>query len=505
MATVTELVTEFSFTGSEAPLNRYNRSLNQSVALLASMAAALAASGAAIGKWASGVLQGERSMYNLSFETGIAIEKLQQLNFVAEMSGSTSQAMQSSMESLSAAIGDAAQKGSEDFSRLGIAVRDANGHVRSADAVFRDVQTRFKQLNLSMAEQRSFASALGIDTSLLRMMNQTSGEISKLMARAKELGTLNKDQARQAEQYNQAIVVQRFAMDGLRRLMAVGLAPELTRLVDKFTGLIESNRDWIINGVGATLEVLNDLIDMLGRVWPLLAVGVGVFVAMKIAALGFTGVMAILLSPVVLFTAGIAAAVLVFDDLVVAFNGGESAIRSFFLAFGYDITPDLHEIVRGFMKMVDGIKIIFKGLWEFIKGIFSGMGKLMAGDIKGSFGDVIQAFDDLWNAVVDSFFTIFGEALAWMGEKITNLLPDWAVKFIGGGGGEDRPTTMSGRGAEFAPGSNRMVSSHSTSSINQDVEINVRTSDPERAARLTADSLQRQMTDAQTQSNRGGL
>jgi hypothetical protein len=60
-------------------------------------------------------------------------------------------------------IGDAAQKGSDDFARLGISVRDSNGQIKTADVILSEVSKRFNDLNLSMQEQQSFASALGID------------------------------------------------------------------------------------------------------------------------------------------------------------------------------------------------------------------------------------------------------------------------------------------------------------------------------------------------------
>jgi hypothetical protein len=468
------------------------------------MTAALAATGAAVGKWASGVLEGERDLYNLSVTTGIAIEKLQELSFAAEMSGSTAQAMQSSLESLSATIGDAAQKGSEEFARLGIAVRDSNGNVRSADAVLRDVQRRFKQLNLSMSEQQSFASALGIDTSLLRMLNQTSGEMSELMQRARELGTLNEEQTEQAEQYNQALTAQRYAMDGLRRLIAVGLAPEMTQLVDKFTGLIERNREWIVEGVKTAMAVLNDFMDMLGRMWPVLAVGAGAFVALKVATLGWNA--ALFANPVFWITAGLIGLGLIIDDLIVAFRGGKSVIRDFFLEFtGVDITPMLRDMVDGFKEAMKQIKEVASDIIDSIKDMFKGIGQLIRGDLTGAW----ESFGEAGGKQVEA---ITSEAAKGLGDTLGG------AGFMTMGAGQTQRLTAAlvdllGLGTDKTPEDRTMFDKimwggwsggGGSTTVNQDVQINVRTNDPERAASIIGSDVQNQMRDAQDQAQRGG-
>ena len=125
MAAVSEIITKFSFEGSTSPLKDYNSSLGKGVGLLGKMAAALGVAAFAVAKWASGVSQSLQPLFDLSEQTGVAVASLQELSFAAEQSGSSSQALESSISGLSAKIGEAAQKGSEEFSRLGISVRDA--------------------------------------------------------------------------------------------------------------------------------------------------------------------------------------------------------------------------------------------------------------------------------------------------------------------------------------------------------------------------------------------
>jgi hypothetical protein len=506
VAEVTELITRFSFQGSESPLNRYNASLGKGIGLLAGMTAALGAATVAFGRWASTTLQAEQPLINLASQTGVAVEAIQELGFVASVSNSDVQAMNSSLTGLSEKIGEAAQKGSEDFSRLGISVRTANGAVKSTEDILLEVGQRFRQLGLSMAEQQSFAQALGIDPSLLTLLNRSSTEIRSLRNEAREMGILTREQTDQAMQYNDALTTMNFAMDGVRRLVAVGLAPEMRDLADRFTDLVRDNKDWIINGIKATVEGIGNLFDALVRLAPFLGVVAGAFVAAKIATLGFSGALGVLFSPAILIAAGIAAVLLVLDDLIVAFRGGKSVIRSFFLEFfEFDIQPVLQGIVTGFKEVFGLLLDLGSGFITALGGLFSGIGKLITGDFMGAFDDITEAWSILVDTLANAFRSIFSGVFDWIKETISGLIPDW-VRDIGSDSPEPGSAAAISRDNSFLPGGTaalRDISNRTEVNVQQ----NIRTSDPERAGRVAADSLQRQMEDAQTQANpdRGGF
>jgi len=507
MATVTSLITEFKFSGSEQPLNKYNASLSKGIGLLAGMGAAAVASGAAVAKWASGVLQGEQALINLSDQTGVTAERLQELQYAASVSNSSAEALNTSMLELSKTIGDAAQKGSEEFARLGISVRDANGQVKDSDQVLMEVGQRFRQLGLSMSEQQSFAQALGIEPSLINMLNKTGSEMAQLSARARELGTLTDEQTKMAETYNDSMTTMGFAIDGVRRLVAVGLGPELKEMAESFTNLLTENRDWIINGVRATLGVLNDFIDMLGRVWPLLAVGAAAFVALKVATIGWAGALGVLLSPAVLIAVGIAAILLIVDDLIVAFQGGESVIAGFFEEFfGWDIQPVLQGIVEAFNNMVESVTTLITGFVSGIGGIFSGIGNILTGNFEQGLDDLSNSFTIWINSIREAFMNMFGGVFDWAREAAMGILPDWVKDLIGVDSGDSETAKPGGEvDASMKPGGGAQAMMQNNRSVNQDVQININTSDAERAGQAAADGLQRQMEDAQTQANRGGM
>ena len=543
MAQVTELITKFSFEGSTSPLKDYNSSLGKSVKLLGAMGAALGMAAFAVAKWASGVSQSLQPLFDLSEQTGVAVASIQELSFVAEQSGSSAQALESSLSGLGAKIGEAAQKGSEDFSRLGISVRDANGHVKSTDTILDEVGNSFKRLGLSMAEQQGFAEALGIDSSLISMLRQTSAETEKLKQRARDLGiTLSPEDIKGLKEYNESIAEMDAAMSGLKNKIAVAIVPELEDLAESFSDLLAENQEWIVEGVEATVELVVDLVDALKRLAPFILATGAAFAVATIGTAGFATALGLVFSP----AAGLIAAMLILDDLIVAFHGGNSLIADLFQELlGFDIQPVLKTIVSGFKEAFKVVTELVTGVVSGIVKIFSGIGDILSGNFaegfdkigegfmetidswaeafRSVFGKIGEGFMEIIDLWAEGFRSIFGGVFDWLKQKALDILPDWVVKLIGGAGdavsaaagiagdvgnwvgglfgGED----MIAKSQAMQPGGAVTNIGGASSRVEQTVNMEIRTSDPERAGKYAADGLQRQLDDARTQTRgRGG-
>ena len=443
MAIVNEVVTKFSFAGNLKPQESFNKNLDQSIKLVAGFAAASVAAAGAFAGWVNSTLSAIDPMIQLSRETGVSIEAIQELGYVAEVSGSSAQALQASISSLSQNIGRAAQFGSEEFSRLGISVRDANGQVKTADVIIRELSSRFKQLGLSQQEQQSFAQALGIDPSLIQLMQQTGSEMDALRERARKLGIINKEQADAAADYNDSITTLKFGFSGLQNIIAVGFSPEMKRLANGFIGFLETNKDVIANGITKFGEAINVVAASVVRLMPVIAGIATAFGIWKIATIGLGRALAIAFAPVYLITAAIVGIILAVDDLIVAFNGGKSVIADFFQeSFGIDIVEKIQYVID-----------VMKELWQVVSDLASiGLEKIGA------------AFD-----------FVFGD--------------DNAVQ-----------TTLPVGQAVGATSTSPIQNNR----VDQNVNINIATTDPVRAGTAVQDNLQNQIQDAQTQFKRGG-
>ena len=447
MAQVTELVTKFTFQGSTAPLGKFNDGLDGAISLLGKMVAGLVAVSAVINTLVISTLAGADSIGQLSINTGVAVEDLQELGFIASVSGSNAAALEGTIASLSQTIGQAAQKGSEDFARLGISVRDSRGEVKKADVILKEVAARFKQLGLSIQEQQSFAQALGIDASLIQMMNRTSAEMLALRKRAREFGIVTEDQQKNILEFNDSFTVLRFGMDAIRKQIAIGLSPAVKEMAEQFTDFLAANKDLIVDGFVKFGDGVTVILEALDRLKFVIGAIIALFIIWKIASIGLGVVLGAIFSPVVLITAGIIALLLIVDDLIVAFSGGKSVIRDFFLEFfGFDIAPILKGWLDGFKNFIGFVVSSFQSLASLISTIFG------------------------------PYIDLFGKAAGLLG--------------IGGGG--------------LSPGTDTAGATTSNNSVSQAVNIDIRTDDPVLAGQTAANELQGQLENANIQLQRGG-
>ena len=582
MAVVNEVVTRFSFQGDLRPQREFNAGLDSSIKLLAGVAAGITAASGAMFAWANSVFNTIDPMVQLSRETGVALESIQELGYAASVNGSSLDAVSASVREMTKRIGEFEQLGTgpakEVVENLGISFRDANGEIKAADQVMLELTDTMAGMRES--ERMNVLDKLGIDPSMIQLLSLTSEEVEGLRARAQRLGVVTQEQGDAVASYNDSLTTLRFGMQGIQNMVAVGFAPMMGDLVDRFVNLLEANQDLIMNGLNWLGEVVASTMGMLERMWPIFAAVAAGFAIAKVAAIGFGGVMSIILSPVVLWTAAILGAILIVDDLIVAFQGGESVIADFFESFfGIDIRPALQAIVAAveetvalvievFSPAVDAIESMFKAVAAIIQGDFGAawdhIGDAMASMVEyalGLFTTLAEGAGAIMEAVaglmVEGFMIAFdklaGAFQAWvdwvrgmfqdmldgimgMWDTVTNyikglmmnILPDWAINLISDDneGSDDRearqeaerPTLSDSRQTAMAdeqavnlPFDRDTAVDRSTtqqswnSNIDQNVEINISTNDPERAGAAVQDALQRQMEDTRTMSNRGGM
>lgn len=526
---VNELVSKFSFVGDLSPQRDFNKGLAQSITLLGAFATAMIASAGGLYAFVVAGTEAADALTDLSAETGVSVEALQELGFAAELSGSSAQHMQSSLAGLSKVAGDAARdlgRGKKAFDDLGISVKDANGKVKTADVIFGELGAKFRQLGTDTATQKSIIASLGLDPSTLQLLNSTSEEVGALVEQSRRLGIVTTEQAEAAAKLQDSLAIAKFGMSALRQQVAIGLAPAMTDITNRFIGFLEANHELIEGGLKYLGEIIVSVMGFIERMAPIVLVAAAAFGIATLATGGFATVMGIVLSPVVLITAAIVALLLIVDDLITAFQGGQSVIADFFMEFlGIDIVPIMHGVYDAFMEMVDGVISLISKLWEFWTQFTAAIVQLFTGDWDGALASLLGAFNSLGEAIKMVFsgvFSFLGNALSQIFSMLKNaamsVLPDWALKLIGEGGSPDAPGNAgplpSGSGQDVldvpmigpneAMGLGGSSSSISNNSVEQNVEIKVTAPDAQAAGSAVNDALQDQLRTAQTQANRGG-
>lgn len=511
MAVLNELVTRFSFIGSTKPLENFNANMRQSVKLLAGFSSAVVAGAGLLYRWTNSVSEAIDPTIQLSRETGEAVEIIQALGYAASVNGSSLDAVSSSLSEITKRMGEFVRTGggpaAEVAIQLGLNLRKSNGEVKKASDVMLELNGKLSRF--SRAEQTDILDKLGINPSMIQLLTQSDSAISSLMQKAMDLGVVNKEQADQLAAYNDANTTLRFGLKSLQNQIAVGLTPALMDLVDGFTNWLASNKDLIRNistGFGKAIVTATQFIGRMKGVALGAAAAFGVW---KVATFGLGKALALAFAPVYLITAGIVAAVLAVDDLIVAFNGGKSVIRDFILEWtGFDIRPALIAGVEAVKNFGAYVLSLGKQITGSLGNVFSGLFDIWNGDFGAGFDKLLTGVSEF----VGVFKDMFVSAISFIADQITNLIPPWIKEaYQSIGGAASTATSAVGNAYDSAVswgkglfGAGDTTSSMSTANVNQTNDIKIYSSDPVSAGQAVADFSSKQMRDTIDFYDKGG-
>ena len=443
MAEVTEVVTKFAFEGSTAPLGEYNKQLTGAIKGLGAFATATFGALSGLTMWADSILKSIDPMVQMSRQTGISIEKIQELGFASMVNGGSIDGMSASLEGLTERIGEAVALGTgegvEIFKKLGIDLKDASGRAKTADKIFGELRETIVSMELDQTQVLSIARRLGMTTESVQLLTKTNEEMAVLRERSREVGQVSTETATAAANYNDELSIATLAFKNLKVEIAGGFAPQMTKLTKGFKDLIVVNKEWLSEGISDGITVLIGFGKAIWNVGSIIVDVIGFFLQFKPVLAGVTTAVGVLMAsffPITSIVALVVGLILVFDDLFTAFAGGKSVIGDFFKAFGVDL-----KFVGDYLTWV----------WDVLKAIFS----------------------------LD-----FG-ALGKLGET--------AFKKVVGVFSQSEQTGGVGS------------SSIDNRSVNQDIKIDIKTADPQEAGRAVSDSMQKQMNDASAQTGHGGL
>ncbi len=173
----------------------------------------------------------------LSQKIGISVEALSTLRFAAQLSDVSLESLQKGIKGLSqniteanTGIGDGAQM----FEALGISVKNADGSMKSTDAVLLNVADVFAHLE-DGAVKTALAVKLfgksGMD--MIPLLNQGAAGINQLTAEAERLGLkLTTETARSAEAFNDNLTALKASSSSLSISLARDFLPELINITN---------------------------------------------------------------------------------------------------------------------------------------------------------------------------------------------------------------------------------------------------------------------------------
>lgn len=476
MAIVNELITKFTYQGSVDPVNNFTDGLKGALGILGAMGAVLGTAAGGIAAMTLKVVDQADALGDLSQRIGVSAEAIQKLNYVAIMNGSSSEAMTSSLEGLNRQIGLAAsgEKMQEDtFKELGISVKDATGQIKSADVVLAEMQNTLK--DKSPQEVAGYLRKLRLDPTLAQTLGLTSEEMAKLNKEAEGFGIMTQEQIDQAQAFNDSLDQLKFGMDGFTNKMMLSVAPSILEGIEIFKEFLSANKELLQGGLSVVVGFISGAFHILKSFWQVIDGLISNTIGWKGALMLLGGAVlylnrAMFMNPAVWVAAGLIGLMLVVDDLVTAFNGGESAIATFFdEMFGIDIVN----------AMVDGFNILKQVVASLVSPI------LMVG----------RAFLEMQVAGAKAM-NVMGANIDTKGME-NSLATYKAVQ-------AEVAATAAGKANMTAPRPAMMGSTANTTQNNQ-VTVNVTgANDPQKTADMTSKAVQREVQAAKVNGTRGG-
>lgn len=210
-------------------------------------------------------------LLNLSQKTGVSVEELQRLNYVAEQSNVGTDALATSFRFLNRSIADASStmdgEAAEAFAGLGINVKDANGQLKSTSDIFFELSDAFSKSEDGPNKVTTAVKLLGrAGSELIPILNQGSTAIQKQGDRFARFGNLmSKDRLKAIADFNDRVKDIQVAFAGLGSIVAEAVIPVLQPLTERFAQFVASNKELIQTNVS---QFIGTITEGMAKLWP---------------------------------------------------------------------------------------------------------------------------------------------------------------------------------------------------------------------------------------------
>jgi len=212
---------------------------------------------------------------------GISVESLSALSYAAKLADVSFEGLVGGMKKLSVAMTDALDPNSEmanAFKALGIKVTDTEGKMKTADAVFAEIATRFKEAPDGVSKTAIAMQIFGkAGAELIPLLNSGAEGLAEMRAEAEKLGVIyDKETTKSAEEFNDSLTRMGVAAGGLGLQIAKEILPTLNQLATSFVEARKNGGDFALftEGVGIIFrEVVKTASTVVGAI---VAIGKGI-------------------------------------------------------------------------------------------------------------------------------------------------------------------------------------------------------------------------------------
>jgi len=245
--------------------------LGSGLASIAGLGGAAAAGFTAIAAGAIGIAlhaaESAAKLNQLSQATGVSVEALSGLGFVAKQVGVDQQTLAQGLDrmSKSAFAAATAPAGAVNaYTRLGIAVRDSSGQIRSTEAIFADLAAKFAAMPDGITKSALAMQIFGRGgAEIIPVLNLGRQGVQDLLDTAQKLGVvMDTATAAAAERFSQGIGVLEAGAQGLANTLMRDLLPALTAVEDRMVSAFKDKDSGLVKFIGELADLVKGTIGV---------------------------------------------------------------------------------------------------------------------------------------------------------------------------------------------------------------------------------------------------
>lgn len=199
---------------------------------------------------------------------GVASTALQSLRFAAQMGGMQAETMDKALSRLTQRMGMAAAGKGEDlaqlFKTLGIHWKDAEGNIKNAAEVMRQLAEAVRVNESSADRLRILTAAFGgeVAAQLVPVLQDGAAGLDAMATKAKEMGLVfSKEDVQAAAAFGDTMEIFNSVIQSVQFSIGAKLAPVLSRFVGQLQQVIIANRELISQRIERIVQALIDTVE----------------------------------------------------------------------------------------------------------------------------------------------------------------------------------------------------------------------------------------------------
>lgn len=381
----------------------------------------LTAATAGIVAFAKSTANAGEIIFDMSRRTGISAQALSELKYVADLSGTSIQSLETGFKLLSKRMYDASEgqkEATKIFNELGINIFETSGQLKNADSVFMDLIGRINALGSDTEKSAMALELFGRSgTELLPLIKEGAINIEEMRKKAQELGiTFTDFEARQADAFNDALTTLSASVEGLKNSLAKDLIPVIISMVDWFNSLDSTTRTLIL-GFSAFAVAIAPITIVIGTLITSITAVAGII---SVLALAITGI------AIVALVAWVKAGIELYENWHII----QYEVEQLYLKikeFMGDKLTSLIEKVRYFKDSVIGF---FREIYEKVVG--ESYVPDMVNGVISEFNRMESGMNLTWDNIKRELSNSFGSIQRGFGNAIGKMIvygEDFAINF----------------------------------------------------------------------------